>query len=77
MARRRARQAGIYISGCAGDRTYSGETGCAAGVLPEAVTSNLNGRTLNPNRARQIRAGRRRRNSRPACRLIVYYIIIK
>jgi hypothetical protein len=63
---------GIYTSGRGGGRGQNGELGCAEGALPEAATPNLNGRTPNPNRARQTRAGRERRKSRPARRLIVY-----
>ena len=35
---KRSEVAGIYTSGSADGRTQSGETGCAEGALPEAVT---------------------------------------
>jgi hypothetical protein len=71
-ARTGARGAGIYTSGRAGGRRQSGEAGCVAGALPEVATPNLNGRTPCLHCSRQTRAGRERRKSRPACRLIVY-----
>jgi hypothetical protein len=73
MARTKTRQTGIYTGGNAKGRTQNGETGCAKSVLPETITPNLNERTPNPNRARQTRAGRERRKSRPTRHLIVYY----
>jgi hypothetical protein len=76
VTRKGARQPDIYTGGRAKNRTQNGEAGCAAGVLPEAATLNLNGRTPNPNRARQTRAGRERRKSRPARRLIVYSLFL-
>jgi hypothetical protein len=69
-ARRGARAAGIYTSGCAGGRRQSGEGGCAEGALPETARPNPNERTPCLNSSRQTRARREHRKARPACRLL-------